>query len=388
MNILLDSLFFAVAFGHFGVDILNGSVGVLLAYLSGPLGLTNTALGAMSTAYHVTGALTQPFFGYLTDRIGPRWVVAGGVLWIGVSFSLAAITPGLGVLAFLIAGSLGSGAFHPAGTMQATLVGRDRFAGRETSSSSYFFLLGQAGLFLGPLLGGLILGMTGPRGWLLLTAPVLPVAWNAARQLKFNGFVAPNREKAQPVKKFTLQIGLAVLVAFALLAALRAMVQQNMNTFVPKYLSDLGYAPAVYGLITALFMGGSAIGNVMGGNLADRFGGRRVAGSTLFLCALPLAVLPLVHGIGWLYLLIPLAGAFSGASHSIVVVFAQRILPGGMATASGTILGFMFAMGALGTWWSGYLADLWGIPAVFWLSAGLTIAAAMLAGVLKDNVGE
>ena len=50
----------------------------------------------------------------------------------------------------------------------------------------------------------------------------------------------------------------------------------------------------------------------------------------------------------------------------------------------------MFAMGALGTWWSGYLADLWGIPAVFWLSAGLAIAAALLAGVLKDkdNVDE
>ncbi len=386
MSILLDVLFLTVSLSHFGVDVLNGSKGVLLVYLSGSLGLSNTALGALSTAYTVLGSLMQPVFGYVTDRVGPRWVVAGGLLWIGTCFSLAAITPGVGALFFLVAGSLGSGAFHPAGTMQATLVGRSRFAGRETTSTSYFFMLGQVGLFLGPLLGGLLLGSLGPQGWLILTAPAFLMAFGAGIRLPAHKPVMVARPGHQETSgRKVLHTSLWILLALALMTAFRAMVQQNMNTFLPKYLSDLGYAPEVYGAIAALFMGGSALGNVLGGNLADRFGKRRVAVLTLTLTSLPLALLPAIRDLSWLYLLIPLAGAFSGASHSIIVVFAQRIIPGGMATASGLILGFMFSTGALGTLLSGYLADLWGVSIVFTFSAGLALAAAAMTGVLRDS---
>ena len=42
MPLLFDSLFSSIALGHLMVDLLNGSRSVLLAYLSDPLGLTNT----------------------------------------------------------------------------------------------------------------------------------------------------------------------------------------------------------------------------------------------------------------------------------------------------------------------------------------------------------
>ena len=389
MSLLFDSLFSSVALGHLMVDVLNGQRAVLLAYLSGPLGLSNAVLGLVSTLYVFSGALTQPLFGHLTDRIGSRWVVAGGVLWISLFFTLAVMVSGHLALALLVVASLGSGAFHPAGTMQATLRGRDHLAGRETTAAAYFFVFGQLGLFFGPMLGGPLLEHYGPGGLIVLSVFGLPVGLNAAVHLR--GTVIAESTELPAASSAAAQANpmfgesLYTFGAFGLMAAFQSWSQQTMVTFLPKYLSDLGQSPGAYGLLAAIFMGGSALGNVLGGNLADRFGKRRVAMLALALASVPLYLIGDVGWSLWLYLLIPVAGALTGATHSIIVVLAQRFLPNRMAFASGLILGFLFTSGALGTLLTGYLADLWGFPAVFHLNAAIALTAAVLALSLQKT---
>ncbi len=379
MVLFTNALLLSALLGHISVDILNGHRTVLFTYLSEPLGLTITELGIYSTIYIVAAALIQPFFGYLSDRIGVRWVISGGVLWIGGFYAAGVLVPGIPGLVLLVVASLGSGAFHPAGTAQATLVGRKMFQGRETTSASYFFLFGQLGLFIGPLLAGLILEDAGPQGLLWVCALTVPVALFSFISLKKVPAVATKDvEKAEnPVKPE--RWGVWMLVALALLAAFQSWAQQNMVTYLPKHLSLLGKSPAEYGLLASLFMGGSALGNVVGGNLADRFGKRRVAAIALGLAGIPIGLIALVGWSAWLYLLIPLAGAFTGAAYVIIVVLAQRIIPSGMGLAAGLILGFMFSAGALGAMLSGYLADLWGFPVMFGLTVALVLAGAGLA---------
>jgi FSR family fosmidomycin resistance protein-like MFS transporter len=159
-----------------------------------------------------------------------------------------------------------------------------------------------------------------------------------------------------------------------------------MMTFLPKYLKDLGQAPALYGLIAGLFMGGSALGNVFGGQLADRFGKQRVAGIMLALASIPLFLISRVGWSPWLYMLVPLSGMLTGSVHSIVVVIAQGFIKGGMALASGLILGIMFSAGAFGTLLSGPLADSSGFPLVFQMTAGLVLLASLVTLRLKENV--
>jgi FSR family fosmidomycin resistance protein-like MFS transporter len=184
----------------------------------------------------------------------------------------------------------------------------------------------------------------------------------------------------KPVRLLSWGLG-----AMALLAAFQSWVQQNMVTFLPKHLELLGKTPGEYGFLAALFMGGSAIGNVLGGNLADIFGKRKVASTALILASIPIGAIAIVGWSEWLYLLVPLAGGFTGATHSIIVVLAQRLIPSGMGLASGLILGFMFSAGALGAMLSGYFADIWGIPLMFGITVGLVLAAAGLARSLPKN---
>jgi FSR family fosmidomycin resistance protein-like MFS transporter len=174
------------------------------------------------------------------------------------------------------------------------------------------------------------------------------------------------------------------IITLTTIAVLQAWAQQNMVTFIPKYLKDLGQTPAIYGLIAGLFMGGSALGNVLGGHLADRFGKQRVAGTMLALAGIPLFLLSLVGWSPWLFLLVPLSGMLTGSVHSIIVVIAQGVIRGGMALASGLTLGIMFTAGAFGTLLSGPLADAWGFPLVFQLTAGLVLAAALATLQLKE----
>jgi FSR family fosmidomycin resistance protein-like MFS transporter len=176
-----------------------------------------------------------------------------------------------------------------------------------------------------------------------------------------------------------------LLLAFGLLAAFQAWAQQNMVTFLPKYLADWGLNATAYGLAVSLFYGGSAVGTGLGGILADKFGKRRVVVVALALASIPLYLTSQVSSLGWIYLLAGLAGLMTGSVYSIIIVLAQQHIPGGMAFASGLILGFMFSSGALGTFLSGYLADIWGIATMFQMTAGITLAASILAITLKET---
>jgi FSR family fosmidomycin resistance protein-like MFS transporter len=385
MPIILNAVFLAVALSHMAVDTFNGQRAVLFTFLSGPLGLTNADLGLLGTLYVILASLLQLFFGYLADRIGPRWLIAGGVLWIGTFYSIGVLTPGTTGLAFMVVAGIGSAAVHPAGTMQATLIGREKYAGRETIATAFFFLFGQIGLFLGPLLSGLIFETYGQVGLLMLTVFCLPIGLYAVWALR-NVQPTPKIEKADKSSENEgAKQGALILLAFGLLTAFQSWAQSNMITFLPKYLSDLGQEPSQYGFLAALFMGGSAVGNIVGGNLADRYGKRRVAAIALGLGSLPLAIISLVGGSPLLYVLIPLTGALTGPVHSIIVVLAQRIIPGGMAWASGLILAFIFSSGAVGVLISGYMADLWGFPVLFLFTAVLILVSALLSRTLPKT---
>ena len=380
-SIFTDPYFLAVVLGHFTVDMINSLRRIIITYLSGPLGLTNAMIGVVSTIYVIFGSLSQPVFGYFNDRIGTRWVVSGGVAWMAVFLSLAVIIPGESSLVFLIIGSLGSGAVHPAGIAQATLIGRLKLKGQETTASSLFSLFGSLGYFVGPILAGVLLQAWGLRGLAVLAVAALPVAGLAFR-LKhyFTTSKGPQAETISVEKQ-----GIGMIIALIALAAFQSWAQQNMAAFLPKYLSDAGWQPASYGLMIALFSGGSALGTLFGGRAADRLGKWRVIFFGLGLGAVPFFLIPLADYSWWLYVLVPLSGFLTSSCFNAIIVLAQHLFTVGVGLASGLTLGFIFASGALGTLLSGKLADLYGFDPVFYLSGALALGGSLLGLLFRKR---
>jgi FSR family fosmidomycin resistance protein-like MFS transporter len=378
MALLFDSIFSSVALSHLMVDVFNASRPVLLTYL----GLSETQIALYSTIYIWVSALTQPFFGWISDRVGPRWLAAGGVLWMTLFYTCAVYIPGTGGIVCLIIAALGSSSFHPVGTAQATLQGRNRMAGRETTAASIFFTAGQLGHFLGPIITGLILARLGLHWLLILSIISIPIGLSLAYQLRHNH---PHPKPVSGDNKIRINAGIGFILLLAVVATIQSWSQANMINFVPKYIKDLGLSAVTYGNIAGLFMGGSALGNLIGGYFGDRFAKRKVAAGALLIASIPIFIISQIGWSPWLYVLIPFAGACTGSVHSIMVVLAQRIISGGMALASGLILGFIFSAGAFGMLFTGPLAENYGFPIVLVMTTGLVLLASPLALMLKET---
>jgi len=300
------------------------------------------------------------------------------------NFAIALMLPGRLALVFLIVGALGSAAFHPTGAAEATRRGQRHLSHMETTAASIFFFFGQGGLFIGPLVGGPLLDLWGKNGLFLLLLVVVPAALILQRVWQPEPKEAGSIEKEKSTRLLTL-VATPGITAFILLIFLRAWTQMSVSAFLPKYLSDLGYRPSIFGPIAALFMGGAAIGGVMGGWFADRYGNRMVAFWSLAFALGPLIGLAFTQEPLTLAIMAFLAGVLVGAPHSIIIVLAQRMLPGRMGAASGLVLGFSFASGAIGNLFSGLIADWWDLSRLFIVLAVMSCIASVLALTLKRS---
>ena len=369
----------AVAISHFFVDVLNSSRSLVVAILAVSIGLSNTQVGIALMLYNVGNALMQPFFGRLADRSGPRWFVVGGVGWMIFFYSLAAVAPPWPALAALTVAGLGSGAFHPTGTKVAS-ESSDK---RRTQATSIFFMMGQIGLFAGPVMAGLLLASFGRSGYIILPALAMLGLISAWKWLVNRPRIQPDRESIAHTASLHRHLSplffrRAILLSIIILCV--GTVSAAAINFAPKLFTEMGFGAAYVGLLSGLFMLGSAVGGVAGGTLSDRWNGRGV-----ILLAASASILPVLFyipagEIGRFFLLLT-AGFFVGMPHSVLVLMVQGLWPGQRAMASGLALGFMFFSGSIGTLVVGVVADSIGLAPALRLTALLpliTIIATMI----------
>ncbi len=381
MNFFFEPHFFTIAISHFSVDFINSLRAIFVTYLSDSLHLSNTMIGLFTSLYVIISSLSQPFFGYVSDRIGARVVLTGGLIWLASFLGLAICFPGWTTLLFLLIGSLGSGAVHPAGTAQSTLIGRKKMAGHEATAYSLFSLSGQFGSFLGPILGGLLLDYFGMKGVGLVVLAVLPVIIMVFRIKDFIPAIQPKVASTLPRPS----VKVISLIVILLIATSQAWAQQTISTFMPKYLKDAGWSATQYGLIASLFMGGSAVGVVFGGQLSDKIGRWQVICSGLCFSSIPFFLVP-AAGFGfWLYAVVLSAGFLSGSTFACIVVLAQTLIPMGMGLASGLVMGFTFAMGAVGMLLSGWVADVYGFVPVFHIGSAMALFGGLLSLYFRNH---
>ena len=158
---------------------------------------------------------------------------------------------------------------------------------------------------------------------------------------------------------------------------LRSFVYFGLVAFVATYYAQvLGTSTAQGNTALAVMLFSGAVGTLVMGPLADRFGRRAVLVASMLL--LP----PLIFGFT---LAGPLTGmvllAFIGAAtigtFGVTVVMGQEYLPGRIGLAAGITMGLSIGLGGVGAPVLGYLADLRSLQFTL-----LTIAVLPVIGLL------
>lgn len=374
----------ATSVGHFSIDVLNSSIAMILTYMAGRFDLSVSQIGFGAMVYTIFAAMTQPVFGALADRLRGRWLAAVGVLWTAVFYFAAAWMPNYtAFLTCLVIGAWGSGAFHAAGMVNANAAGGVR---NPTTAMSIFFLFGQAGLAVGPIVAGLYLERVGLAGMPYAALAVLPVValmfmWMRHPIVEEARVSAPVADDGNGARRHTAAF---VVTMFILLIALRSTTGQSFTTLLPKFYDDLGIAPSVYGQMLGVFAFCGALGTFAGGMMGDRYNRRMVIFVSTVLAA-PFCV-ALLQTTGWLFFVSAgIAGALLSIPHSIILVMAQQLLPTRKGMVGGLVLGFMFASGAVATWIAAFFADQYGLYAVLMAIAFLPLGAAFCAVMLPST---
>jgi len=363
-----------LALGHLVIDTNQGSLPAILPFLKSAHGLSYAQAGAIVLAANITSSIVQPLFGYFADQMARRWLLPLSVFVSGAGLALTGVAPGYAaLLALVVVMGLGVAAYHPEGYRTAASVAGDR----KATALSWFSLGGNAGIALGPPIITTLVTAFGVAGALGMLAPsaLMAVLLVAVLPLLSRPATSATRSETRG-RGVDMPRAMAILIA---VVTIRSWAQLGFTTFVPFYYVDYLQAdPRLVGPLLFVFLGAGALGTVLAGPLADRFGARRFL-TWIFVAAAPLGALFMLSSGALAFVALGLFGAVLVSTFTISVVLGQSYLPRNAGMASGLIVGFAIGTGGLGVSLLGWIADHWGLPAVLWLCALMPLAGFLVA---------
>ena len=355
-SLLRNVTLWSLTLGHFSIDLLSGAMPIAVGlYLKEALGLSLAQVGLLLGLYSLSSSLTQPIFGYLSDRYGGRWFAVGGLLWMSVLQGLIGFMPNFAsALTLATLAGFGSAAFHPQGASGANIAA----GSRKTAGVAMFMLGGNFGFAIGPILAAVALGWMGVHGTALLGLIgllIVPLLYILTGQA--TATASADKKPANWKIELNPAFSTTAVVALILVMSLRAFSQQSFSSFLPQFFFEVAkFTKAEASLLSSLMLFTLAFGTLTGGMLSDRIGGAKIMSISMLISA-PLMAAMFLLGDWRAFLIAPILGFFSGAAWPPMLVMAQSLFYKNAGVGSGVALGFVFAMGGLGLQVTGWLAE-------------------------------
>ncbi len=375
----------AISVSHLLNDTIQSLIPAIYPILKSAFQLNFTQIGLIALTLQLTASLLQPLVGMYTDRRPtPYSLVAGmgfslvGLLLLSVAGRLATLLVAAGLM------GVGSSVFHP----ESSRVARMASGGRHGLAQSVFQVGGNFGSSLGPLLAAFVVVPRGQRSiaWCSLLALVAIVLlfrvgrWSAARTRAIQASPRSTPEGRPGLSRRRVAISLAVLLA---LIFSKYVYLAGLNSYYTFYLiSKFGMSVRSAQLHLFVFLAAVAAGTILGGPLGDRFGAKYVIWVSIlgvfpFTFALPYA------NLFWTEILTVVIGLILASAFSVIVAYAQELVPGRVGMIAGLFFGFAFGAAGLGAAALGKLADMTSIEYVYRLCSYLPLIG-MLTALLPD----
>jgi MFS family permease len=340
-------------------------------------------LGLLLTLLNLATGAAQIPAGFLTDRVGARALLLGGVALMGASTMLLGLSGSYGMmLAVVVLAGIGNSVIHPTDYVIMSAAIEPHWLARAFSIHTF---AGNVGFVLAPMTMILLATVVGWRGALvcagLLAGLVLAALLLFGRDLQGEGRPRAGRGPAAgaaPVdsRRLLLSAPILLLLGFYMLTA---MVTSGVQSFSVTALVtvqgiDLGAANSV---LTAFLVAGSA-GILLGGILADRTRRYALVTSVAFGAAAVLLLLPAIVALSALLLsmLFALVGLLQGSVRPARDMMVRAVTPPG---ATGRVFAFVMTGLNIGSAITpllfGLLLDLGEPRLLFWLLAGFFLLA-------------
>ncbi len=361
-------------------DIVAYSIAIpVLPDIGRRLGASPTMIGLLFGAFGVTLLTVSIPMGAVSDRIGRKAPMAGGLIALALSSVLFAFGDRL---SWLFAARLVQGAADAVTWVVGFVLVADLYQPDERGRVTGIVMSGTTfAVMIGPTIGGWLDQAGGPA------LPFLGVA--ALATLVASGFIwlhVPNAHAARDLVPLRDVLRTRSILVCALVVVAAAATMSMVEPVLALHLSSLGIHP---GRIGTVFGTGAVVSTVMHplfGRLADRFGARRM---TLFgLVAMAVNVVLLSQS--WSFASTVVLFCIAAAGGALVITPSLTFM--GEATSDAGIGSFGVAYGIYNMAWGagllsgpsigGFLYEQLGFPrlALAWAPA-LLLVTALLARV-------
>jgi MFS transporter, FSR family, fosmidomycin resistance protein len=371
---------------HLCDDINQGVVPAMLPFFIAAYHLTYAAAAGLVLAQTLSSSVVQPLFGLLADRRPSPWLIPIGMSFAGLGVAVSGLAPTYGwIFAAIAISGLGISAFHPEAARRVRYLS----GSHQATTMSLFTVGGMAGFALGPLLITPTLMALGTRGAVVLAIPVLIMALVVTSNL--HRLVAADPSARLGLKGRVIIDGderWGDFVRLTVVVVLRSIAFFGLNTFLPLYwTANLRGTKAGGGMALTALAASVAVGTLIGGRLADRYGRKAVIAASLG-AFVPLLLIFLNSRIVVAAIMLAPIGIAVAAANSVTVVMGQDYLPNRVGLAAGVTLGLSMTIGGMLTPVLGTIADHYGLSTAMFLVALVPLLAFAMSLTLHETAGE
>ena len=376
----------AISVCHLLNDMMSSLLPAIYPLLKTSFNLNFAQVGLITLTYQTTASLLQPMIGFYTDKRPRPFSLPVGMAatLVGLILLAAARTfPALLVAAALV--GTGSSVFHP----ESSRVARMASGGQHGLAQSIFQVGGNAGLSFGPLLAAFFVLPRGQNslawfslaalaGMILLTGVSSWAKHNAEGWKKFSAKHDIDKPPNLSTARITASIAILMALLFSKFVYLASLTSYYTFYLINKFQMSVESAQ----VHLFVFLGAVAVGTLIGGPVGDRIGRKSVIWVSI-LGVLPFTLLLPYANLFWTEILSVVIGLILASAFSVIVVYAQELVPGKVGMISGLCFGFAFGMAGLGAAILGWLADLTSINFVYLVCSYLP-AMGLLAAFLPN----